>query len=355
MCRGWWAAALLPLAGAGFGVGFDNIDLKAGPGDAKTLTWDGWGALTDRNWDDDHEICYFYTVIAWNEDLIEAIVDHGPVVTDGMATGHVFWNDLLDGDDDSNTTALKTIAGFLHNENFLDIAKSQTITILPRAFGFKWDGSNWITGQTDHDFQQAAYSLKRSAPLIEHGKIYSSPIQPQLPSQAHTLGKGFVSWETQAILKHANFRDDFTAAEAVSAVAGTDVGLIHPPFSIMPRPFLTIDKDKDALIECLKAFRGQKPGTEDISIERIIENVPFQHAVPVLLGWDVGFACASDDLKEVGVQIADFDYVINPGDSTGTLHVTLTSTAFGGDNASHENYARFNVGILGFKRINPAP
>ena len=64
---------------------------------------------------------------------------------------------------------------------------------------------------------------------------------PSLPTSASHVDSGFVSWETSTILKDNDDRRDQAFGEVVSGLAGTDVGVVQPPFSDLPfwrRPIL---------------------------------------------------------------------------------------------------------------------
>lgn len=302
------------------GTAISNIELSDG-----VLQWEAGGTLADHNADDGFSWCYHYTVLAWNDVLIDALVDHGA----GWKEDNFFINY-----DNDHETALKVSPGYIQNAYFADFTGGETIAVLPRGFGFAWKGKG------DHHLLQAAYNLDYSETFIEYGKKYYPadptrvPAQPALPSAASYVDSGFVSWETKTIFKDNSLRRDYSSGEVVSALGGRDVGIIQPPYSILP---------KEDRLRCV--------GRGGIRTkEYVIENVPFEYAVPVLTGWDLAYGCSDQHVAEIGTWISDFKYEMHPNKTTGTLRYTISSILHDEDNLPFHRFDH-RVSVLGFKPV----
>ena len=123
--------------------------------------------------------------------------------------------------------------------------------------------------------------------------------------------------------------------EQVSAMGGPDVGVIQPPFSILPR---------ESCFTC-----GNSNGelrTDTI----VIDNIPFAYAIPMLTGWEVGYLTSDQHVKEIGIWIDDLHYDRDPNGSTGTLRYTVSSDLHD-DDRDPGNYYRHKVTILGLRPL----
>jgi hypothetical protein len=72
----------------------------------------------------------------------------------------------------------------------------------------------------------------------------------------------------------------------------------------------------------------------------------------VLSGWDIGYRCRDDDVKEVGVWIDSFDYRLDPipHNSMGTLRYRISRVLR--DKSNSEPYIfEHSVDILGIGSI----
>ncbi|MFQ5604325.1 MAG: hypothetical protein ACE5HS_13740 [bacterium] len=283
-----------------------------------TLSWQAAGGLSDDNFDDGYRWQYYYTVIAWNELETAALVDHDDD------------NKIFKNTNQNHTTALKVISGYIQNNDF---AAGDAIAILPRGHIFAWKNRD------DHHLLQLAYNLDHSERFIQYEKDYMASTQPSLPTPASQVGNGFVSWESKAIFKDDALRRDYHVGEMVSAFGGRDVGLVQPPFTILP------EEDAGFFSSCLSL------GPTGITTEEhVIENVPFEYAVPILSGWDMSYACDDEHITQIGVWLSDFSYDKAPEDPTGTLRYTLSSVFHDKDNnPGHEFIGQ--VQILGLKPI----
>jgi hypothetical protein len=161
---------------------------------------------------------------------------------------------------------------------------------------------------------QMAYNLDHSETFVEYGKKYqkaSENILAPLSAPINLANSGFVSWNTYSIFKDNAGRREYTFGEMVSALGGNDVGVLQPPFSILP--FEDIDN-------CVPASE-QYAKTEEI----IIENVPFEYAIPMLTGWDLHYPCNDEHVKEIGVWIDEWRYDKDPANPHGSLSYKISS------------------------------
>jgi CARDB protein len=177
---------------------------------------------------------------------------------------------------------------------------------------------------------------------MEKGKKYYKGLGDTtrgLPSQVDSVppDPGYVSWETYAIFKDDDDRRDYSFGEIVTGLGGNDIGVIQPPFSILPERGNGFGE----------ACSGGPAGIQ--TQEFVIENVPYEYAIPMLTGWQLSYGCLGDQrVKEIGVWIADIHYDKNQGTSLATLRYNLSSIIGDG---GHANISK--VTILGLKSVAP--
>jgi hypothetical protein len=267
------------------------------------LEWQAGGALAENKFDAGYRLCYAYTVLAWNANVVEMDVDHG----DAENTFVIFENY------NQAKTARHVLRNYRQDVGF--IATSTSVGVLPRGFGMSW--------RQDRQLLQAAYEMGASENSVTAGANYGELDPPAIAADTMRLGDGAVSWDSGLILKDNATRHDFYAAEMVSVLAGPAVTLVHPPFAIAPRE--QIDQDCGGIFTgCITTGAGN-PGvvTRDITVE----NLPFDYAVPVLSGWSLGYRQDDHTVRDLGVQIVDFAYDKVAGEPTGTLRYTVLLVA----------------------------
>ncbi len=307
----------------GLGTVIGNIRLER-----NTLKWQAAGVLSDNNFDDAYRWCYHYTVVAWNPSNLNLTVDHkdGSCGDSGDPTQANFFSAYNDG----ATTALSSFPSFLQNPNF---ASDKTVAILPRGFGFDWEA-----GCNDHHLLQIGYNLDHSEIFIENGKKYKKNDQeviPSLPNTASQVDSGFVSWETYGILKDNKGRRYYAFGEMVSGLAGNEVGIIQPPFSILP-------------IEDNGNPSDSGGGAE--AQEFVVENVPFEYAIPMLTGWELSYISNDEHVTETGIWIDEWGYDKNAR----TLRYKLSSILRDKDD-DPGHISRHKVTILGIRPLAVVP
>ena len=167
----------------------------------------------------------------------------------------------------------------------------------------------------DHNLLQLAYDLDHSEVFVENGKKYKKTFEdviPVLPNPNSLVGSGFVSWQTSAIFNDDTRRRDYRFGEIVSGLGGTDLAIIQPPFSILP-------DEASEFGACVHGPHGVQ--TQEV----IIDNIPYEFAIPMLTGWDLDYGCSNDNnVLEIGASIDEFHYR-EPSDPPGRLRYKVSS------------------------------
>jgi hypothetical protein len=315
--------------------------------EGRSLKWRASGVLSDQNFDDGYSWCYHYTVVAWNPANLDLTIDHDDGSCDPSDPGDPFQANHYTAANaktnagytpDPGTTALSFFPSFLRNPGFA----GKPVAILPRGFGFAWGG----VGE-DHHLLQIAYNLHRSEifvdnnPSILDGRQYRKLRQiiiPPLPEAASQVGSGFVSWETSAIYKDNDLRRDYEFGEIVSGLGGVEVGVVQAPFSILPR--------ED---DC--GLGGGRFGNKSVlTREYVVENVPYEFAIPMLTGWELNYGCDDEHVQEIGVWIDGWSYDRGMRKLTYKLSSVLRDRD---NNPGH--FRRHNVSILGLRPAAVGP
>ncbi len=264
------------------------------------LSWRAGGIISDKNGDDGFSWCYHYTVLMWNSSLLNI----NAVANDSDKEAALTFLSL----DDSNPLEP-------HQVQWHSLADfpSARIALLPRGFGVMYPHS-----ESDHHLLQFAFKYGDSSFI----------------STSEDGSGSDISWAQEAI-----FADDYPfhhywSAEVVSTIHGSGLGLIQPEFNIYTVPEL-----------------GGENGIHEVQSETIVvEDIPFDYAMPMLTGWDMLDAEKDIHVKDIGVWIESFDYDKVPGADTGTL--TYTIKAVFHDRGGHfsspgAHYLRHQVSILG--------
>jgi hypothetical protein len=308
---------------AGLATLIRNIRLEEG-----TLKWEAVGIFSDDGFEHAYDWCYHYTVIAWNPARIDLLADQKDGSCDSHDPAEV---NFFFAKNKNTTTALTTFPTIIQNPAFIG---KKTVAIAPRGFGFMW-GHDDTPG--DHNLLQIGYHMEHAESFNEKGKRYQKGFRGTTTSGADVsfVDKGYVSWEAHAIFKDDDGRRNYQFGEMVSALAGDDLGVIQPPFSILP---FEDDFGCGSLSGSLK--------TEEFEID----NIPYEVAVPMLTGWDVGYLCGDNNVTEIGIWIDKWSYQKVPAASTGKLRYTLSSFLRDED-ASPGFYSRHKVTVLGLKPV----
>ena len=305
------------------------VDIRPG---GRKLTWNAVGILRDNDAEEGYDWTYYYTVIAWNDVALNLAVNHDDA--DNFCKAGTGGSDnFYFAENRGTTTALSSFSSFLQNPDF---PPRGTVALLPRGFGFGWEN--------DHNLLQLAYNLDHSETFVEYNKKYKKAFGDEVAVEAsppHGLlssaDSRLVTWTTYNILKDDTGRRDYVFGEMVSALGGNDVGVLQPPFSILPREELGGNA-------CIPQEDVHGVNTEDF----VIENVPFEYAIPMLTGWDLNYACGDENVKEIGVWIDEWRYGKDPAAPTGRLSYKLSSVLRDEDNDPGHNRSH-KVTILGLR------
>lgn len=287
------------------------------------ITWVAGGTLRDDGEEETFQWSYRYTIIAWNDSSVRAMVDHNDAEYYCKANGPHGSDNFFYAENDPTTTALTTFASFLENGGF---ASGRQVAVLPRGFGVGWG--------TDHHLLQMGYNLESVAPFVRHQdyrKAFSTVKLLTNPGEARVGGE-FVSWKTSVILKDDSARRDYGFVEVVSAMGGPDVEIIQPEFSLLPI------EDAD----------GGLGGAGLKSAEVVIGNLPYACAVPMLTGWNIGYTVSDQHVKELGIWLDELRYDRLPGSPTGTLRYKVYSIVKDDDDYP-DNFFQHKVTVLGLK------
>ena len=224
------------------------------------------GLLRDDDGKKGYDWSYNYTVIAWNNAQINAVVDHGVANANNQYCATPGDTTIKDNYfyhfNEGTNTALSSFSSFILNNAF---APSRTVAVLPRGFGLAY----YPCTSGDHHLVQLAYNL-------DYGEIFADKkiqyqkedrtIAAPLPNPGSRADSGFVSWNAYAILKDNDTRRDYIFAEIVSGMGGNGVGVFQPPFSILPAE----DYGPFGNVGC-----GVTGGAAVTTNEYVIENIPF--------------------------------------------------------------------------------
>lgn len=298
--------------------------------EGEVLKWETVGVLSDDNFDNPYEWCYHFTVVAWNRTRIDLFVDHkdGDCESHNPSEVNYFF-----AENKGTSTALSSFPTILQNTIF---ENSKTVTILPRGFGFKWGYDSF----SDHNLLQIGYNMEHSEIFNEKSKHYDKGYKGTTTSgeDFSFVNTGYVSWETYAIFKDNKGRRNYEFGEMVSELGGNDLGVIQPPFFILPT------EDEGFFSGC-----GTVQGSLR-TVEFEIDDIPYEYAIPMLTGWELDYLCDDNDVKEIGMWIDKWSYQKDPAASTGKLHYTLSSVLLDND-GSPDFFFRHKVTVLGIKPL----
>ncbi|MGH8578909.1 MAG: hypothetical protein ACREVK_01865 [Gammaproteobacteria bacterium] len=314
----------------GLGMGIFKIRREG-----NVLKWQAFGSIGNDNFDDPYRWCYNYTLVAWNPSAFAAGPDH--------RDDHAFQgeNAAHSKGDIVDDIAVRWETALSFHPNYIDTSLTgyyfpRNAAILPRGFAFVWyDGDEFEFDE--HNLLQVAYNLDHSERFIADGKRYVGDRVFEVggPDATDQVATPRFSWETKTIFKDNDLKRDYAMGEIVSVLAGPGVGVVQPPFTVVPV------EDKS---NCIPAG-GSTPAGES----RIISRVPFDVAVPVLTGWDLSYPCDGQRVEAIGTGIQGFNFTRPAGGAGAVLDYTLRSVLRDKDGGDGHRF-RHRVSILGFNR-----
>lgn len=270
------------------------VDIEVRDGN---LNWFAGGILSDKNGDDDFDWCYSYTALFWKNRITNTDIGVSDSDTDSR---HVFVS-LDDVPNDSEQFAYA---------NLLNLP-FEPRALLPRGFGVMFRSR-----EEDHKLLQ--FDLK-------HGDF--------TPQQWED-GSENLFWKFETVFQGKDRYRRYDTAQVVSALGGRSVEMMQTGFDIYSIPEL-----------------HQDSGIEDVvTQDLVVENVPFDAAVPVLMGWSLADQDKEIQPQDMGVWIESFTYDRAPGAESGTL-IYRVKSVFVDDNGTFSSngsiFPRLQVNILG--------
>ncbi len=304
-----------------------DIVLQDNANSNKTLKWQVAAVLSDKKFDDPYRMCYTFTAFGWSTVNITAAVDHEDVeTTEQMKRVNVEVGDA--------TTALYTFPTFLRSRSR---GENTTVAALPRGFGMAFYASS-ACDEVDHHLIQAAYQMGHGENVIAAEPYFKGygTFTPGLPALTMRVDPEYLSWRSQFILKDNDLWRSGSFSELVSGIGGADVEMIDPPYHIQP-------------VEDAGVFVSTVGHATMNTEEYVVENVPFEYAIPVLTGWSLNYHGDDQHVLKMGVHIDSWTYSKEPGALSGTLRYTVSSSLR--DNDTEESTVRTTkVSILGIRR-----
>jgi len=287
------------------------------------LDWEVRGLLADRNFDDDYSFCYTYTVIGWNSGLIDAAT--------------------VDGDPPANAArgeALTVMPTFQAIPPALRGRK--TVAILPKGFFLQ-------VPDDDRHLLQAGTNLGHNDFLLEKGKTYGELGMPPIVANASRFDRDITSWDYTALLSDNDLEDETSHVSRFGLLTGDDLTMVRPPFTLVPREDANLFNSGCPGVP-LPPAPPLPAGLQSNDI--VIENLPFDYAVPVLSGWFVRQLCDDEHVKDIGVWLDNIAYDKDQDEPTGTLRYTVHSILLDNDD-DRVHLAGHKVDILGIDGREP--
>ncbi len=266
-------------------VGAAVGNMKLDPG---LLTWNAVGVL--RNEDDTREIegKFYYTILLWKSAKVQLITNEGNI-KDLCKSHHSGGNSFFGSNNDGMNTALASKITSIKLEGFPTRGLKG---MLPRGFLMSYS-DNALFGGSDHNLAQLAYRM---------GEVATTDDKTD---PRRMVDSAYISWRSDFIIKDDDDRRDFRIYETVSAIAGSDLGYIQPPYSILP------SEDPGWASGCLASA-----GNTEI-VEYSVQNIPYQYGIPLLTGWNLESFCGDEPVKSIGVYIEDWNYTFMPNSALG--------------------------------------
>jgi hypothetical protein len=329
--NGWWLEFLeQDHKVMRFGSRIENVSHQG-----LELTWEAHGRIQDVGHDDPYRWCYAHTVVAWGSGSFHGMSD---------PTANV--RSVVDEDDRGLTRVQSWFS--TTNDNEMPLR-----SYLPRGFDFR-------RVPDDDKVLHMAMNLRPADHWTDPDTRYGDQEAPPAPIDA---GLGRLSWIGEAVLRDDDPGDcgpltpDFLCTAGgygvvhqAGIIGGRDIDVIQPPRSVVPvRPLGAFSGCVDAADPSPGRIRTQ---------EIVVDNVPFEHAVPMLTSWSLAYWCPGDEhVRAAAAWIGSFTYErIDPAlqpQASGRLRYTVHSlmTDDGGD----EGVAfQHRVHVLGFGPLEPA-
>jgi len=257
----------------GLGSVIFNISHRYNGPSEYTLQWQAGGVLSDKNGDDGYKWCYRYTLLFWN-----------PSVIDALAFQDVQYDESTTfvGKSQANDPDVGEIVG----KFTIPDEKDSPRAVLPRGFGQLWTDD-------DHHVLQAAFDLG------------TPPVGGTINPTGNTL-----TWTSQSILVDNDGGHGHDPAEIVTIMSGQSVEMWQPRSVLHLIETNMVEEPTDLNLKPAEPINGCIfDGLEEYQEFYVVENVPFDYAIPALTGWDLQYECTNHEVERIGVFLADFEYV----------------------------------------------
>lgn len=304
----------------GIGAMLIHVDSNKDKGE---LSWEAGGVLGDDSGDDAYKWCYWYAIAMWNTQAPE--LDISAFQTDEDPKLTTFIHD--DDSDPGNETALRELPGV-----FADPGRRAPKAVLPRGFGLLFaDGD-------DHNLLQEGFDLG-------------------MPNPAGAE----ITWNAQTVLKDNAKRHDYRGSMLVSYLLGSSVSEWKPE-----KVWKRDAKDPGSAFEIaandfqlVPRAQADWCGADEIDYKKweyVVDDVPFDYALPILSGWDNGNFCEDTNVEKTGVWLTEVSYD-KQANGLGKLRYTVASmfTDNGGLLDSDGNLTGHSVVILGINEKKAPP
>ncbi|MGB4900839.1 MAG: hypothetical protein WBP00_08680 [Saprospiraceae bacterium] len=296
---------------------------KTDPIEGNTIiSWQSLNVLADDNYDNDFISTYNYTIIAWDTSKINLYKKDDDTVGCNLpelelGISHFFKNS------NGDASALSSFPMMLYAKQFIG---QKEVAILPRGFLYMWENAG-----IDHHLLQLAYNMTPSEIILER-KSYPNDklILALLKNNQSRIDSGFVSWESQTILKDNDNVGSYKFGEVVSGLSGKDLTTVNVPFSILPHG-------------TSNAYAGL--GINNGLDTFYVSDLPYRLVIPIISGWDLSFELGDQHVKEIGIQIIKWDYTLGEN-GKGTLQYIVKST-LKDDDSDPGSIRKHNIKILG--------
>lgn len=324
--NGWHAKYLFgPQPIGEISISIRDVEIRKGiEGEPDTLNWKAICLMTSDG-NVPYRFCYYFTIIFWGNSKIKA-------------TSYNYNNINSIHKSSSDDQPLLILPSYLKTNDI-----GEKTAILPRGFEFYEGGTRYSSS-----LLQIAYNIDHTENIIEDKSYGNLGFPPNPPVVDSWIGTNFVSWDTQAVLKDSDDVLDYTFTDYVTALNGEDIDIIQPPFTISPQ------------LSYYGWGGGQVGGQQSHSAPRIIENVPFIYAIPVLAGWDLKYSDEKDHrVQEIGVWIDNFEYKFDPINRYNSLRYKISYLLLDDLNLDPDKQPGFlidyKVNILGIKGTRHVP
>lgn len=300
----------------GLGAMIIRVDANRDKGE---LSWEAGGVLGDNSGDAAYEWCYWYGIVLWNPAAPELKIAAFQDDSDPKRTTFIHKDDF----DMGNDSALRNLPGA-----YTDAERRVPKAVVPRGFGL-------VYTDDDYNYLQAGFDLG-------------------LPQVNGTR----VEWTSQTVLKDNAKRRDYRGSELVSILMGDSVHVWQPE-KVSKRDALAgggFEQVPGNDFKLVARTSADGCDNDDVHLrkhEYVVEDVPFDYALPVLNGWDNGNFCGDSNVESTGVWLTEVSYE-KQANGHGKMRYAVASMFDddGGWFGSDGNLSRHGVVILGFNDLS---